>query len=91
MITSTLVKYSGTQAAGPSGTAGQDRMAEEFTRRCYGGRGGAGVRTRYGQALAVPAGRIHRAGPETPGVRNGYMDGAIRSGRRAAGILASTS
>jgi monoamine oxidase len=29
-------------------------------------------------------GRIHWAGAETSPVWNGYMDGAIRSGRRAA-------
>jgi monoamine oxidase len=51
-----------------------------------------GVWTQYGQALAGPAGRMHWAGPETSGVWNGYMDGAIRSGRRAAAeILTSTS
>jgi Flavin containing amine oxidoreductase len=37
LITSTLLKYSGTRAAEPSGIAEQDRMPEEFTR------GGAGV------------------------------------------------
>ena len=92
MTTSTLAKYSGTQAAGPSGIAGQDRIAEQFTRGCHGGRGGAGVWTQYGQALAGPAGRIHWAGSGTSGVWNGYMDRAIRSGRRAAAeILTSTS
>jgi monoamine oxidase len=43
-----------------------------------------------GQALAAPVGRIHWAGAETSDIWNGYMDGAIRSGRRAAAeILAS--
>ena len=48
MTTSTLAKYSGTQAAGPSGIAGQDRIAEQFTGGRHDGRGGAGVRTQYG-------------------------------------------
>ena len=61
MTTSTLAKYFGTQAAGPSGIVGQDRIAEQFTRGRHGGRGGAGVWTQYGQALAGPAGRIHWA------------------------------
>ena len=48
--------------------------------------------TQYGQALAAPVGRIHWAGAETSDVWNGYMDGAIRSGRRAAAeILTSTN
>ncbi len=31
-----------------------------------------------------PVGRIHWAGAETSDVWNGYMDGAVRSGHRAA-------
>ena len=57
-------------------------MPEEFTRGCYGGLLGAGVWTQYGQALAAPVGRIHWAGAETSDVWNGYLDGAVRSGRR---------
>jgi monoamine oxidase len=90
LITSALVKYFGDQAAESFDIAEQHWMAEEFTRGCYGGRLGAGVWTQYGQALAAPVGRIHWAGAETSDIWNGYMDGAIRSGRRAAAeILAS--
>jgi hypothetical protein len=61
-------------------------------RGCYGGRLGAGVWTQYGEALAKPVGTIHWAGAETSAVWNGYMEGAIRSGRRAADeILGATS
>jgi monoamine oxidase len=42
------------------------------------------VWTGYGQALRKPVGRIHWAGTETSEVWNGYMDGAVRSGERAA-------
>ena len=38
----------------------------------------------YGHALREPVGRIHWAGTETSTYWNGYMDGAIRSGERAA-------
>jgi monoamine oxidase len=38
----------------------------------------------YGEALHRPAGRIHWAGAETATVWCGYMDGAVRSGERAA-------
>ena len=44
-----------------------------------------GVLTRYGPALARPVGRIHWAGTETATYWRGYMDGAVRSGERAAG------
>jgi monoamine oxidase len=79
-----LVKYFGPKAAHPFDVVEQDWTAEEFTRGCYGGRLGAGVWTQYGTALSAPVGRIHWAGAETSTVWNGYMDGAIRSGRRAA-------
>ncbi|MBE9373090.1 flavin monoamine oxidase family protein [Saccharopolyspora sp. HNM0983] len=80
----TLVKLFGPEAANPIDYAEQNWMEEEYTRGCYGGRLGAGVWTQYGAALAEPVGRIHWAGAETSGVWNGYMDGAVRSGHRAA-------
>jgi monoamine oxidase len=45
---------------------------------------GPGVLARYGEALRQPAGRIHWAGAETATIWCGYMDGAVRSGERAA-------
>ncbi|MEE3852093.1 flavin monoamine oxidase family protein [Gordonia sp. LSe1-13] len=84
LIIGNLVSYFGPQAAEPIQIVEQDWMAEEFTRGCYGGRLGAGVWTQFGRALSSPVGRIHWAGAETSDVWNGYMDGAVRSGRRAA-------
>ena len=43
-----------------------------------------GVLTKYGSALREPVGRIHWAGSETSSFWNGYMDGAVRAGKRAA-------
>jgi monoamine oxidase len=43
-----------------------------------------GVWSDFGPALRAPVGRIHWAGTETAEVFNGYMDGAVRSGERAA-------
>ena len=43
-----------------------------------------GVLTAYGPAIRAPIGPIHWAGTETATVWNGYMDGAIQSGERAA-------
>jgi monoamine oxidase len=57
---------------------------EEFTGGCYGGLFPTGVWTSYGKALRAPVGRIHWAGTETATVWNGYMDGAVSSGERAA-------
>ena len=79
-----FAKYFGERALHPGEYVEQDWTAEEFSRGCYGGRMGTGVWTRYAQALSEPVGRIHWAGTETADVWNGYMDGAVRSGERAA-------
>jgi monoamine oxidase len=79
-----VVRYFGAEAAEVLEYVEKDWTMEEYSRGCYGGRLGAGVWTQYGHALAAPVGRIHWAGSESAEVWNGYMDGAIRSGRRAA-------
>jgi monoamine oxidase len=43
-----------------------------------------GVLLDYGHVLRPPVGPIHWAGTETSTFWNGYMDGAVRSGERAA-------
>lgn len=84
LVVSTLSKLFGPGAAEPFDYLEQNWMEEEYTRGCYGGRLGAGVWTQYGAALAEPIGRIHWTSAETSDVWNGYMDGAVRSGHRAA-------
>ncbi|MFF3493260.1 flavin monoamine oxidase family protein [Streptomyces sp. NPDC002795] len=79
-----LVDYFGPEAGEPLEYLELDWSAEEFSRGCYGGRLGAGVWTAYGPQLREPVGLVHWAGAETAAVWNGYMDGAVRSGHRAA-------
>ena len=43
-----------------------------------------GVLTEFGHALRPPCGRIHWAGTESSATMCGWIDGAIRSGERAA-------
>jgi monoamine oxidase len=43
-----------------------------------------GTLVAYGPAIREPVGRIHWAGTETSDYWQGYMDGAVRSGERAA-------
>lgn len=43
-----------------------------------------GVLTEYGYTLREPCGRIHWAGTESSAVMCGWIDGAVRSGERAA-------
>ena len=59
-------------------------MAAEFSRGCYGAHFTPGVWTGFGGALRAPIGPIHWAGAECAEVWNGYMEGAVRSGERAA-------
>lgn len=44
-----------------------------------------GVLSRYGAELRTPVGSVHFVGTETSYEWKGYMDGAIRSGKRGAG------
>ncbi|MGF1473735.1 MAG: FAD-dependent oxidoreductase, partial [Rubrobacteraceae bacterium] len=50
----------------------------------YGGAPVPGALLDYGPTLREPFGRIHWAGAETSPAWTGYMEGAIRSGERAA-------
>jgi monoamine oxidase len=84
LILSVFAKFFGPRAADPDEYVERDWAAEEWSRGCYGGRFGTGVWTGYGEALRERVGRIHWAGTETAEVWNGYMDGAVRSGERAA-------
>lgn len=43
-----------------------------------------GVLTEFGPAQRQPCGRIHWAGTESSATMLGWVDGAIRSGERAA-------
>jgi monoamine oxidase len=79
-----LVKFFGPEAAEPLEYHELDWSAEEYSRGCYGGRLGTGVWTAFGPQLSEPVGVIHWAGTETAAVWNGYMDGAVRTGHRAA-------
>lgn len=79
-----LVRYFGEQAGRPYEYIEQNWAEEEYTRGCYAGYMPTGVWSLYGQALRLPIGRLHWAGTETATVWNGYMDGAIQSGERAA-------
>ncbi len=79
-----FVRYFGKQAAHPSGYIEMNWSAERWTRGCYVGYLAPGVMTEYGPWIRAPFRRIHWAGAETSDYWNGYMDGAVRSGERAA-------
>lgn len=74
----------GRRAARPTALIEHNWSEEVWTRGCYVGYMPPGVWSDFGAALRAPVGRIHWAGTETSEVFNGYMDGAVRSGERAA-------
>ncbi len=57
---------------------------ERFSRGGPVGIAGPGTLLAYGHALREPFGAVHWASTETSTYWNGYMDGAVRSGERAA-------
>lgn len=89
-ILADLVDLFGATAGEPIDFLQRNWNEEPFSRGCYGGRLGAGVWTHLGEHLRQPVGPLHWAGTETATVWNGYMDGAVRSGQRAAAELAET-
>jgi monoamine oxidase len=76
--------YFGPQAAKPNTYLEMNWSGEPWTRGCYVGFTPPGVLLDYGDAIRAPVGRLHWAGAETATYWNGYMDGAVRSGSRAA-------
>jgi monoamine oxidase len=74
----------GERAARPERFIERVWAEEEWTRGCYGCLMTTGGWTEYGRALRAPIGPLHWAGAETATVWNGYMDGAVQSGERAA-------
>lgn len=65
----------------------KDWSQEEFIRGSYVSYTTPGGYTNYGEGLREPVGRIHFCGTETSDEWIGYMDGAIRSGKRVAAEL----
>ena len=62
----------------------QDWSGERWSGGCYLAHMPPGVLTQFGRALRAPIGRIHWACTEGATVSHGTIDGAIRSGTRAA-------
>lgn len=83
-IVERIVHFLGPEGAEPIDYIDDDWPADPWTRGCYGASMGPGVLTTLGPALRAPVGRIHWAGTETSPVWSGYIEGAIRSGERAA-------
>jgi len=68
-----------------------DWVNEEYSRGCYAALFGPGDWLALGPHLTQPHGRLHWAGTETSTEFFGLMEGAIRSGQRAADEVLQTS
>jgi monoamine oxidase len=79
-----LTAMFGPPAANWTAYAECDWTAEPWSRGGPVGVMGPGAMGRYGHVLRRPEGRVHWAGTDTATVWNGYMDGAIQAGERAA-------
>ena len=74
----------GPKAASPVEFVETAWWKEEWTRGCSMAHLPPGILTRYGPLLREPFGRVHWAGTETSTTSHGAIDGAVRSGERAA-------
>jgi monoamine oxidase len=87
-VLASLVRFFGDAAARPIGYDDNDWLTEPWTHG-YVGAMPPGAMTRYGHALREPVGRIHWAGAETSTKWQGYIEGALLSGVRAAEEVAA--
>jgi monoamine oxidase len=79
-----FARYFGKQALTPSGYVDMMWAREPFTRGAYGSFNPPGVLTSLHDSGTTPDGVLHFAGADSSPEWPGYMDGAIRSGQRAA-------
>ena len=76
--------FFGAEALSPRAVVEANWSTEVWSRGCPVAVPGPGTLLDFGEALREPVDRIHWAGTETSTYWAGYMDGAVRSGRRAA-------
>jgi monoamine oxidase len=74
----------GPRAAAPVDLVETQWWTEEWSRGCSMAHFRPGILTAHGPLLREPFGRVHWAGTETATVSHGAIDGAVRSGERAA-------
>lgn len=83
-----VVRTFGQTAAKPVAYIERNWSSEKFTGGCHGAHFSPGVWTTNGPILAEPEGVLHWAGAEYSTRFNGYMEGAVRSGREVAAAVA---
>jgi monoamine oxidase len=84
LVLEAMVRRFGPRAGSPSELIETPWWHEEWTRGCSMAHWSLGILTKYGSLLRQPFGRVHWAGTETATISYGAIDGAVRSGERAA-------
>jgi monoamine oxidase len=84
LVIGELVDRFGSKAKVPVEFHEQNWTTDRYSGGGMIGHAPTGVLTEYGYTLREPCGRIHWAGTESSTVMCGWIDGAIRSGERAA-------
>lgn len=79
-----LVDRFGAEARAPVDYIEQDWSTEPYSGGGMLSHAPTGVLTQFGHALRERCGRVHWAGTESSAVMCGWVDGAVRSGERAA-------
>jgi monoamine oxidase len=87
LVLAEMVERFGPRAGAPAQFIETAWWKEEWTRGCSMAHWSPGILTQYGALLRQPFGRIHWAGTETATVSYGAIDGAVRSGERAAATI----
>ncbi|RUP31492.1 MAG: FAD-dependent oxidoreductase [Mycolicibacterium sp.] len=92
VVVKELVDRFGPKAASPNSYHEQNWTVERYSGGGMISHAPPGVLTEFGHALRTPCGRIHWAGTESSAIMCGWIDGAVRSGERAAAeVLAADS
>ncbi len=87
-VVAAFARFFGDQALTPVRYVDHVWPQEEWSKGCYAGVAGPGVVTTVGKSAREPFGRVRWAGTETAIRWSGYIEGAIRSGTRAAEEIA---
>jgi monoamine oxidase len=75
----------------PAGCHVVDWISDPYSRGCYAALFGPGDWLALGPHRSLPHGRVHWAGTETSTEFFGLMEGAVRSGRRAAATVVAAA
>jgi putrescine oxidase len=86
-----FARYFGPRALEAIEVIERDWSQEEWTRGAYAATFGVGGLARYGADLTRPVGPIRWACTDLAGIGHMHMEGAIRSGRAAAGAILAVS